>query len=148
MSNLNIQNNQELNNKNISLWRKGKQDIKKFYDVKFKRSTNIKTFLFGIIMTALIILPFALILVQVFQAYIYHLNLCLLLIIIGWVLIWLCNGLSNLFTIKLSKIYFKEDPKLQEVDEYAVFFYETLNPGFIIFSLVVILFFAFNFLGA
>lgn len=148
MSNLNIQNNQELNNKNISLWRKGKQDIKKFYDVKFKRSTNIKTFLFGIIMTALIILPFALILVQVFQAYIYHLNLCLLLIIIGWVLIWLCNGLSNLFTIKLAKIYFKEDPKLQAVDEYAVFFYETLNPGFIIFSLVVILFFAFNFLGA
>ncbi len=148
MSNLNIQNNQELNNKNISLWRKGKQDIKKFYDVKFKRSTNIKTFLFGIIMTALIILPFALILVQVFQAYIYHLNLCLLLIIIGWVLIWLCNGLSNLFTIKLAKIYFKEDPKLQAVDEYAVFFYETLNPGFIIFSLVVVLFFAFNFLGA
>ena len=148
MSNLNIQNNQELNSKNISLWRKGKQDIKKFYDVKFKKSTNIKTFLFGIIMTALIILPFALILVQIFQAYIYHLNLCLLLIIIGWVLIWLCNGLSNLFTIKLSKIYFKEDPKLQEVDEYAVFFYETLNPGFIIFSLVVILFFAFNFLGA
>lgn len=148
MSNLNIQNNQELNSKNISLWRKGKQDIKKFYDVKFKRSTNIKTFLFGIIMTALIILPFALILVQVFQAYIYHLNLCLLLIIIGWVLIWLCNGLSNLFTIKLAKIYFKEDPKLQAVDEYAVFFYETLNPGFIIFSLVVILLFAFNFLGA
>ena len=38
MSNLNIQNSSELKNKDISIWRKGKQDIKKFYEVKFKKS--------------------------------------------------------------------------------------------------------------
>ena len=29
MANLNIQNSKELDNQNVSLWRKGKQDIKK-----------------------------------------------------------------------------------------------------------------------
>ena len=43
MDNLNIQNSKELDNQNVSLWRKGKQDIKKFYDIKFKKSTNFKT---------------------------------------------------------------------------------------------------------
>ena len=46
MANLNIQNSKELNkqdNQNISLWQKGKRDIKKFYDIKFKKSTNAKT---------------------------------------------------------------------------------------------------------
>ena len=41
MANLNIQNSKELeqNNQNVSLWKKGKQDIKKFYDIKFNKST-------------------------------------------------------------------------------------------------------------
>ena len=34
--NLNIQNSNELKNQNVSLWRKGKQDIKKYYEVKLK----------------------------------------------------------------------------------------------------------------
>ena len=32
MGQFKIQNNQELTNKNVSLWRKGKQDIKKYYE--------------------------------------------------------------------------------------------------------------------
>ena len=36
----------ELKNQNVSLWKKGKQDIKKFYDIKFNKSTNVKTLVF------------------------------------------------------------------------------------------------------
>lgn len=140
MSNLNIKNSSELENKNISLWKKGKQDIKKFYDVKLKRSTNIKTFLFGVLLTIICILPFALLLIQFFKAYVYNLNLVLLFALIAWVMLWVCNGVSNYFTIKLAKLYFSEDPKLNSVDEIAVLFYETLNPGFIIFTLFILVF--------
>ncbi len=148
MSNLNIKNSSELENKDLSLWRKGKQDIKKFYDVKLKRSTNIKTFLFGVLLTILCILPFALLLVQFFKTYIYNLNLVLLFALIAWVMLWVCNGLSNYFTIKLAKLYFKADPKLNSVDEVAVLFYETLNPGFIIFTLFIIVFVYVGIMGA
>ena len=139
--NLNIQNSNELKNQNVSLWRKGKQDIKKYYDVKLKKSTSIKTFLFGILLTLIIVLPIALILLQVFKAYIYNLNIVLFVVILALVLLWFSNGLSNYFTIKLTKIYFKEDNKLQGIDEVAVLFYETLNPGFIIFTFFILFIF-------
>lgn len=141
MANLNIQNSKELDNQNVSLWQKGKKEIKKFYDIKFKKSTNAKTLIYGILLTAVIIIPFAVLLVQFFQAYMYQLNVCLFLMLIGWIMLWICNGLSNYFSIKLAKLYYKESPKLQEIDEIAVFFYETLNPGFIIFTFFVLLVF-------
>lgn len=147
MGKFQIQNNQELTKKDVSLWRKGKQDIKKFYDIKFKKSTNIKTLIYGILITAIIIIPFALILMQIYKAYVYHLNVSMFVMLIGWVMLWICNGLSNLFTIKLSKLYYKENPKLEAIDEVAVFFYETLNPGFMIFTLFVIIFVFFALVG-
>jgi len=149
MSKFNIQNTNELNKKddqNVSLWRKGKNDIKKFYDIKFNKSTNIKTLVFGIIITAVLIIPFASLLIQFFQAYYYNLNVCLVILLIGWILLWLCNGLSNYFSIKLAKLYYKENPKLQSLDEGAVLFYETLNPGFIFFTFCVLLFLFFGLL--
>jgi phosphatidylglycerophosphatase A len=139
--NLNIQNSNELKNQNVSLWKKGKQDIKKYYEVKLKKSTSIKTFLFGILLTVILILPIALLLLQFFKAYIYNLNIVLFVVILALVLLWFCNGLSNYFTIKLTKIYFKEDNKLQGIDEVAVLFYETLNPGFILFTFFILFIF-------
>ena len=140
MANLNIQNSKELDNQNVSLWRRGKQDIKKFYDIKFNRSTNFKTLVFGILITTVIIIPFVAILFQLLKSYIYNLNVCMLIMLVGWVLLLICNGLSNYFSIKLAKIYYKENPKLESIDEMAVFFYETLNPGFIIFTFAVLMF--------
>lgn len=147
MSNFNIQNSSELKNKDISIWRKGKQDIKKFYEVKFKKSTNIKTFLFGLLLTLICVLPFALLLIQFCRAYIYNLDIVMLIVSIGWVLLWICNGLSNYFTIVLAKLYFKEDNKLQSVDQSAVLFYEIFNPGFIVFSFFIIIFIFFGIIG-
>lgn len=140
MANLNIQNSKELDNQNVSLWRRGKQDIKKFYDIKFNRSTNFKTLVFGILITTVIIIPFVAILFQLLRSYIYNLNVCMLIMLVGWVLLLICNGLSNYFSIKLAKIYYKENPKLESIDAMAVFFYETLNPGFIIFTFAVLMF--------
>ena len=140
MDNLNIQNSKELDNQNVSLWRKGKQDIKKFYDIKFKKSTNFKTLVYGILLTTVIIIPFVTILFQLLKSYIYNLNVCMLIMLIGWILLLICNGLSNYFSIKLAKNYYKENPKLESIDEMAVFFYETLNPGFVIFTFAVLMF--------
>ena len=140
-NNLNIQNSNELKKKEVGLWRRGKQDIKKYYDVKLLKSTSIKTFLFGILLTLICILPFALILLQLFKAYIYNLDIVVFLAILALVFVWFCNGLSNYFTIKLTKLYFKEDNKLKEVDEFAVLFYETLNPGFMLFTFFIVIIF-------
>ena len=139
--NLNIQNSSELKNKEVGLWRKGKQDIKKYYEVKLKKSTSIKTFLFGVLLTLIIVFPIALILLQLFKAYIYNLDFIIILCIIALILVWFCNGLSNFFTVKLTKYYFKEDNKLQSLDEVAILYYETLNPGFILFTIAVLFIF-------
>lgn len=139
--NLNIQNSSELKNKEVSLWRKGKNDIKRYYEVKLKKSTSIKTFLFGVLLTLIIVLPIALLLLQIFKAYIYNLNIVLFVVVLALVLVWFCNGLSNYFTVKLTKLYFKEDNKLQSLDEVAILFYETLSPGFIIFTLAILFIF-------
>ena len=104
--NLNIQNSSELKNKEVGLWRKGKQDIKKYYEVKLKKSTSIKTFLFGVLLTLILILPIALLLLQIFKAYIYNLDVVLFIVVLALVLVWFCNGLSNYFTVKLTKLYF------------------------------------------
>ena len=97
--------------------------------------------IFGILLTLICIFPLALLLLQFLKAYIYNGNVFLLIILLSLVLIWFCNGLSNYFTIKLTKLYFKEDNKLKSVDEVAVMYYETLNPGFMIFSFVVVFIF-------
>lgn len=127
-------------NYHISTWKKGKLDLKKFYDVKLSRKHNVLSFLFGILLTILVILPFALILIQFFKAYYYNLSLKMLFLIIAWVIIWFCNGLSNAFTIEIAKKYFEEEPKLQKIDSFAVFIYETFNPGFIFFTFVILVF--------
>lgn len=146
-NNLKIQNSNELGNKQVSTWTRGKRNIKKFYEVKLKRSTNIKTFLFGILLTFIVMVPFALLLVTLYKAFIYNLNLRMFFIITGWVLIWICNGLSNYFTIKLAKCYFKEDPKLNSIDEFSVFIYETFNPGFIAFTFFILIFLFLGLIG-
>lgn len=127
-------------NYHISSWKKGKIDIRNFYEVKLKRSHNVKSFLFGLLFTLILILPFALILLNLFKAFYYNLSLKALFLIIGWVLVWVCNGISNVITIEIAKKYYEEDPKLQKIDSFAVFVYETFNPGFIFFSFVIVLF--------
>lgn len=138
---LNILNSEHTKpDRELSMWRIGKRDIKLFYEVKLKKSSNILSFIFGIILTIIVILPFALMLIQFYKAYLYNLEIRTFLIVVGWVLIWLCNGLSNYFTVVLAKKYYPESPKLMNIDEKAILFYETFNPGFIFFSFILLFF--------
>lgn len=144
MATFKIENGTSKNNeeKKKSLWRTGKENTKKFYEVKTKKSTEIKSFLAGILLTFIVICPILLILITLFKAFYYDPRIKLLLISIAWGLLLLCNGLSNMFTVKVTKKYFPQDPKLMSVDEMSILFYQTFNIGFIFFTLVILIFVA------
>lgn len=127
--------------KEKGLWSKGKEEMNKFYRVKLSRSTNIKTFVFGLFATLIVILPFALILYQYVELKWYRPQTMILFMSVAWVLLMLCNGLSNYFTVKMAKGYNKEMSDLQDIDENAILFYQSLNIGFGVFVLIVLLFF-------
>lgn len=137
-----MSNKKSLENMEIkkSLWRKGKEEYKKFGDYHFKRSTFWKTTLLGLLFTLILVLPFIFLLVALFNSYFYLLSIRILLIVIAWALLSVCNGVSNYFTVELSKRYVTDDIKLQQMDSIAIMFYNCLNIGFMIFTLVLILF--------
>ena len=59
----------------------------------------------------------------------------------------LFNGLSNYFTVKLAQAYNKDMDSLQEIKAKYIFYYQILNIGFGIFSLIVIIFFGLGILS-
>lgn len=129
------------NYKEPNLWVRGKQENKKFLSINLKKGTNFKTFIFGLIIAIFFIFPFALITYQYIEVYKWNSNSFRLFLAVAWVLILLMNGLSNMFTVKLAKVYAEDIVNLQEIDENAIFFYQTLNPGFSIFVFILFLIF-------
>lgn len=125
----------------MGLWKKGKIEIRKYYDLNIKRKTDLKSLFFGMILTVIVILPFLLILIQLYNIYYYHLTIRSVLMIVAWIMLLICNGLSNLFMVKIAKSYYPEYQTLQEIDEKSIFVYETFNIGFAIFTLVLIILF-------
>ncbi|HEY8445292.1 MAG TPA: hypothetical protein VIK94_04070 [Bacilli bacterium] len=125
----------------MTLWKKGKIEIQKYYDLKLDRRTDFKSLIFGMLLALVVILPFLLILIQLFNIYMYHLTIRSILIIIAWLMLLIANGLSNMFMVKLSKAYYPENITLQEIDDKAIFIYEVFNFGFAIFTLALILIF-------
>ena len=81
------------------LWKKGKKDFKKFTKMRFRKSTNIKSFIFGFLIGIIIVLPLALVMYQILNVFKYNANIFRLFLVIVWVLIMLVNGISNFFTI-------------------------------------------------
>lgn len=125
----------------MTLWKKGKIEIQKYYDLKLDRRTDFKSLIFGMLLTLIVILPFLLILIQLFNIYLYHLSIRSALMIVAWFMLLIANGLSNMFMIKISKAYFPNNLTLQEIDDKAVFVYECFNIGFAFFTLILILIF-------
>ncbi len=125
----------------MSLWKTGKEDTKKYYELKLSKKTDYKSFLLAIPLTAVAVLPILLILVQFFKLYYYDVVVRFFLGIVAWMLLLVCNGLSNLFMVKLSKRYFPESPTLMGINEKAIFIYHTLDPFFALFTLVIIMYF-------
>ena len=126
--------------KEKSLWRTGRDDHKKFMSIRLSRKTNIVSFLFGILLTAIIILPSTFIIFQVVELFWFSRSSMVLFLAIAWTLLMIANGLSNYITIRIVKAYNTDLTDIQALDAKAIWFYHTLNPGFGIFMLIVMVF--------
>ena len=133
--------NSPLTKKEKSLWRVGKDDYKKFMSIRLSRKTNILSFLLGILFTAIIILPYTFLIFQIVELFWFSRQTLILFLSIAWGLIMIANGLSNYITIKIVKAYDKDLTDIQSLDDKAIWFYHTLNPGFGLFILVIMIFF-------
>lgn len=125
----------------MNLWKQGKKDIARYYELRMKKSTDLKSLIFGIVLTLIAILPILLILIQFFKVYLYNITARFIILGIAWLLLMLCNGLSNYFMVKLAKLYYPENPNLMILNNKAIFVYESLNIGFGVFTIIVILIF-------
>ncbi|MFA5543245.1 MAG: hypothetical protein WC008_00435 [Bacilli bacterium] len=124
----------------MNLWKKGKIEMHKYYELKLRKSTDIKSMIFGLILTVVLVIPVAFLLIDILEMLYYHPLLSRLLIIVAWILLMLCNGLSNLFMIKLAKRYYPENPNLTNIDEKSIFVYQSFNIGFGLFTLAIMIF--------
>lgn len=129
-----------LNEKQSSLWTYGKKEYKKFMNIKLKRKTSTLSFLYGILLTAIPLLPLAWLLFEIIEIKWYNPNTVYIFLSIAWVMFMFANGLSNYITVKIVKSYEKEMDNVQQINEKAIFFYQSLNIGFGIFILFVLIF--------
>ena len=90
------------------LWRTGKDEFKKFMKIKFKKSTNFVSYMFGILLTALPIFPIVWFIFELVEVYWYNIDVVYIFLLSAWVLFMFCNGLSNYITIKILKAYEKD----------------------------------------
>ena len=124
-----------------SFWRIGKEDNKKFNRIKLGRKTGVLTFLLGILFTAILVLPIAIFTFEAVELYWYNEKTMVIFLAIAWGLLMLCNGFSNYVTVKMAKAINRDMSDLQEVNEFAIFFYQSTNIGFGLFILAVLIFF-------
>lgn len=124
-----------------SLWKYGKKEFKRFMNIKLKRKTSTLSFLYGILLTAIPLLPIAWILFELVEIFWFEPSTVYIFLTIAWVLFMFANGLSNYLTIKLVKVKEKDMTDIQSINDKAVFFYQSLNIGFGIFILCVLVFF-------
>ena len=123
------------------LWTFGKKEYKRFMNIKIKRKTSILSFLYGILLTAIPILPIAWFLFELVEIFWFQPSTDYIFLTIAWVLFMFANGLSNYLTIRILKVKEKDMSDLQSINDKAVFFYQSLNIGFGIFILAILVFF-------
>ena len=126
---------------NKGLWRRGKDATKAFYKVKLSKKTNFITFFMGMLLTAILVIPFAFLLFEVVELYWYNQKTMVTFLAIAWGLLMVCNGLSNYFTVKICKAIETDMDDLQAINEYEILLYQTFNPGFGLFMFFILMFF-------
>lgn len=127
--------------KKMSLRKKGREDIKKYYELKFSKLLDALILLLSLVGAGLVLLPVILIMIQLFEIYAYLAGAIILLIFVCMLWLMLFNGISNFLQIELAKMILK-DEKVREIDSKAVFVYECTNIGFFFFLLAIILMYA------
>jgi magnesium-transporting ATPase (P-type) len=131
-----------------NFWLRGRRETKKFYEIRLNRSTSFSTFIFGFLIAALLIFPIGLLIYQFLAIYGYNLSIFGVYLILIWLTLMLFNGLSNYLTVKIAQSSAKEIRNLQEIEAEYIFWYQLLNIGFGLFSLIIIVFSAIQILGA
>lgn len=126
--------------KEKSLWRTGKDDYKKFMNIRLSRKTNALSFLFGMIFTAIIILPSTFIIFQVVELFWFSRKTLILFLSFAWGLLMIANGLSNYISVRMVKAHNTDMSDIQALDDKAIWFYQSLNPGFGFFILIAMIF--------
>lgn len=126
-----------------SYWRTGKEQYREFCEIKLKKGTTAKSIFLGLILTAILVIPFAIFVFQFVDLYWFNTpNIMYLFLGIAFALFMVCNGLSNYISVKAVKLLEKDMDNLQNIDEKAVFYYQFLNPWFALFILVILIYFA------
>ncbi|MGD9886824.1 MAG: hypothetical protein AB7T03_02530 [Bacilli bacterium] len=131
-----------------NFWLRGKRETKKFYDIRLNRFTSVKTFVFGFLLAAIIILPIAILIYQFLVIFGYNLTIFGLYLTLIWIALMFFNGLSNYLTVKIAQASVKDMINLQAIEANYIFWYQLLNIGFGVFSLIIIVVSAIQVLGA
>lgn len=121
-----------------NLWKKGREDYKTFSDIPLKGFNSTLAFLLSLVLTIITVLPLIILIYQLYFILGYHRLLLRLLIIISWLMLLFCNGLSNYFTLELTKHYYPNEPKLQKLSSKAIFVYQSLNIGFAVATFIIL----------
>lgn len=131
-----------------NFWIRGRRENKKFYEINLKRITELKTFVFGLLLSSLLILPIGLMLYQYIVIYGYDAGSFGIYLTVVWIAIMLFNGLSNYITVKICQSLVKDMDNLQKIEAGYIFLYQILNPIFGLVTLIIIVFGAISILGA
>lgn len=130
--------NNDLRKTNI--WSFGKSEYKRFLDIKVSKKTSILSYLYGILLTAIPLLPIAWLMFEIVEVLWYRSNTVYIFLTIAWVLFMFANGLSNYISVRLLKIKEKDMDNMQTIDEKAIFVYQCFNIGFGVFVLFIFAF--------
>ena len=122
----------------MSLRSQGKQNMKQYYEIKMKKLADWLLLFESIGLTLLLMLPIILMYIQLFYIYGHNTISIIIISFIGWFLLMILNGLSNMFQICFAKATYKDNKVAQELNPKAVFLYQITNIGFAIFTLVLI----------
>lgn len=122
----------------MSLRSTGKDNMKKYYEIKMKKLADWLMLFESLLLTLLIFVPIILMYIQLFYVYGHNVIAIIIISAIGWILLMLLNGVSNAFQIAIAKANYKDNKVAQSLNPLAVFIYQATNIGFAIFTFIII----------
>ena len=129
----------------LSLWKEGKASSDNLLTVPVTKKQVIISALFSVVLAIIALLPVALLIIQFVLIYGYYflankfiLGLGLAFISIIFIIF---NALISLINLIIIKYYLPDNEQLKSMKSKPFFIYQLLNPGFIVFIVVVAIIF-------
>ena len=121
----------------VTIYKKGKDEIKRLDTLEIPKKINIKTTLFTILFLVIIGMPFVIILGSMITVFspvrvMYWITMVFICILMPTIM-----ALSNTFNIYLLKNYLEENEEIQKLNMKAIFVKDLLNPLFFILGFIV-----------